>query len=77
MASSEIRPRIHQLVEEANDNQLDAIPEVLEPSSSRYSQEEVNSFYKRVDLFEEGGRKGYSVEDSHALIRSKFKQHGL
>ncbi|MES2645552.1 MAG: hypothetical protein V4717_01660 [Bacteroidota bacterium] len=77
MASSEIRQQIHQLVEEANDNQLDAILEVLKPSSSRYSQEELNSFYKRVELFEAGGSEGYSVEESHALIRSKFKQHDL
>ena len=77
MANSDIRQRIHQLVDKANDNQLDVLLEVLEPSLSRYTPEEINSFYTRVQLFEASGSKGYSVEESHALIRNKFKQHDL
>jgi hypothetical protein len=77
MVSSEIRQHIHKLVDEANENQLDAVLEMLEPSSSRYTQEELNSFYQHVKLFEESGSKGYSVTESHEFIRNKYKQHGL
>jgi hypothetical protein len=77
MATQEILSQIHKLVDEANDNQLDAVLEVLKPSSTRYTSEELNSFYQRTRLFEESGSKGYSVEESHALIRNKHKQHGV
>jgi hypothetical protein len=77
MVTPAIRQQIHQLIDEANDNQLDAVLEVLKPSSSRYTEEELNSFYQRAKLFEENGSKGYSVKESHELIRNKFKQHGL
>ena len=75
MMNSEIRQQIHKLVDEANENQLDAVLEVLQPTPSHYSQEEINSFYLRAKHFEDSGSKGYSVEESHALIRSKHKQH--
>ena len=75
--NSEIRQQIHKLVDEANENQLDAVLEVLQPSPSPYTQEEINSFYLRTKQFEDNGSKGYSTEESHALIRSKHKQHGV
>ncbi len=65
--NSEIRQQIHKLIDEANENQLDAVLEVLQPSPFRYTQEEINSFYLRAKQFEESGSKGYSVEESHAL----------
>lgn len=67
--NSEIRRQIHKLIIEANENQLDAVPEVLLPSAFRYAQEKINSFYLRARQFEESGSKGYSVEESHGLIR--------
>ena len=73
MLNSEIRQQIHTLIDQANENQLDAVLEVLQPSSSRYTQTEIDSFYLRAKQFEENGSKGYSVEESHALIRSKHK----
>ncbi len=76
MNNATIRQQIHKLIDEANDNQLDVVLEVLTPSSSRYTQEELNSFYQRSQLFEESGNNGYSVEESHELIRNKHKQHG-
>jgi hypothetical protein len=69
MITSDVRQQIHKLVDEANEHQLDAILEVLTPTSSRYTQEEINSFYNRVKLFEEGGIKGSSVAEAHANIR--------
>jgi hypothetical protein len=73
MLNSEIRQQIHTLIDQANENQLDAVLEVLQPSSSRYTQAEIDSFYLRTKQFEANGSKGYSVEESHALIRSKQK----
>jgi hypothetical protein len=70
MINPEIRQKIHKLIDEANENQLDAVLELLQPSHSRYTQEEINSFYLRAKRFEDSGSKGYSVEESHALIRS-------
>jgi hypothetical protein len=74
MITSEVRQQIHKLLDEANEHQLDAVLEVLTPSNSRYTPEEINSFYNRVKLFEEGGSKGSSVEEAHANIRSKYNQ---
>ena len=76
MDNAAIRQQIHKLIDEANDNQLDVVLEVLTPSSSRYTQEELDSFYQRLQLFVDSGSKGYSVEESHALIRNKHKEHG-
>ena len=76
MDTNSIRQQIHKLIEEANDNQLDVILEVLSPTSSRYTQDELNSFYKRTQLFEESGSNGYSVDESHELIRNKHKHNG-
>ncbi|MES2775347.1 MAG: hypothetical protein V4722_14330 [Bacteroidota bacterium] len=77
MVTPEIRQQIHQLIDEANDNQLEIILDVLSPGSKRYSQEDLDNFNERARLFEEGGSKGYSVEESRALIRNKYKQHGV
>ena len=76
MLNSDIRQQIHKLIDEANENQLDAVLEVLQPAASPYTPEEINSFYQRAKQFEDSSINGYSVEESHALIRSKFKQHG-
>jgi hypothetical protein len=74
MITSDVRQQIHKLVDEANEHQLDAVLKVLTPSNSRYTQEEINSFYNRVKLFEEGGSKGTLVAEAHANIRSKYNQ---
>ncbi len=71
MITSEVRKQIHKLVDEADEHLLDAVLEVLTPSSSRYTQEEINSFYNRIKLFEESGSKGSSVAEAHANICSK------
>ena len=45
--------QIHKLVDKADQSQLDAVLELLQPSSTRYSAEEINSFYGRVKKFED------------------------
>jgi len=76
MHHSDIRKQIHNLIDEANENQLNAVLEMLQPAASSYTPDEINSYYQRAKQFEYSGSKGYTVEESHALIRSKFKQHG-
>ena len=65
------RLEIHKLIDKANEHQLDAVLEVLTPSNSRYTQEEIDSFYNRVRLFEESGSKGSSVVDAHSNVCKK------
>ena len=69
--------QIHKLVDKADQSQLDAVLELLQPSSARYSPEEINSFYGRLKRFEDDGGKGFSVNESHELIRNKYKRDGL
>ncbi|QEC66888.1 hypothetical protein FRZ67_06105 [Panacibacter ginsenosidivorans] len=75
MVNSEIRDQIHKLIDKASDTQLDAVLQVLESSSveNKYTKEDFDSFYERITMFETDGSKGYSVEESHAMIRNKQK----
>jgi hypothetical protein len=75
MVNAELRKQIHKLIDKASDTQLDSVLQVLESSSidNKYSQEDINSFYERLQMFEEGGSRGYSVEESHNMIRNKQK----
>lgn len=77
MINSKIRDQIHKLIDKASDTQLDAVLQVLESSSinNKYSKEDLDSFYERIQMFEDSGNNGYSVEESHAMIRNKHK-HG-
>ncbi|HEX5153872.1 MAG TPA: hypothetical protein VFW07_20640 [Parafilimonas sp.] len=78
MINSEIRDHIHKLIDKASDTQLDAVLQVLESSSieNKYTQEDIDLFYERIQLFEDSGSNGYSVKESHAMIRNKHKQRG-
>jgi hypothetical protein len=78
MINPEIREHIHKLIDKASDTQLDAILQVLQSSSieNKYSEEDLDLFYERIKLFEADGSNGYSVNESHAMIRNKPKQHG-
>ena len=74
MVQSEIRQKIHKLIDQADENRLDTILEVLQPSSRRYSTDELNSFYNHMNSFDSGGSLGLSVKESHNLIREKFNK---
>jgi len=69
-----IRKELHELIDRADENQLEIVREVLRPSTSRYSTQEIDSFYERIHLFEESGSNGYTVDESHSMIRDKHKQ---
>ena len=72
-ADADIRDHIHKLIDKASNTQLDAVLQVLESSSidNKYSQEDIDSFYERIQMFEDSGSNGYAVEESHAIIRNK------
>ena len=69
-----IRKELHELIDRADENQLEIVREVLQPFTSRYSNQEMASFYQRIQVFEEGGSNGYSVDESHSMIRNNYKQ---
>ena len=75
MITPEIRSRIHNLIDKATDTQLDAVLQVLESSSidNKYTQQDIDSFYERINMFENSDNSGYSVEESHNMIRAKQK----
>ncbi len=77
MVSQDILKELHNLIDRADEIQLDIIREVLQPSNSRYSQQEIDSFYHRIQMFEESGSNGYSVNESHAAIRNKYNQRNI
>lgn len=74
MINSEVRLQIHKLVDEANEQQLDAVLEALKPYNNRYTQDEINCFYNRIKLIEESESSGSSVAEAHANIRSKYNE---
>jgi hypothetical protein len=69
MNTSAIRQQIYKLVDEANEHQLDAVLKILNQHTSRYKQEEINSFFNRVKFFEESGSKGSSFTEFNGNIR--------
>jgi hypothetical protein len=77
MISSDVLQYIHKPVDEADEAQLATVLEILKPRVNKYSQNELDEFYDKVRVFEEGGSNGYSIEQANAKIRNKHKQSGL
>jgi len=77
MVSQEIRKELHNLIDKADEIQLEIVRVVLLPSNSRYSQQEIDTFYRRIQLFEDSGSNGYSVNESHAAIRNKYNRRNV
>jgi len=76
MANPEMRHQTHKKVAESKDEQLNTTSNVLSVST-RYSKDALNTFYQRAKEFEENGSQGFSIEESHSLIRNKYKQGDL
>ena len=69
--TSDIRQKVHALIDEANDTQLNAVLAILDSnSSSPYSQADIDVFYQRLQSLEEDGSIGYSIEEARDLIRN-------
>jgi hypothetical protein len=63
--------KFHKLIDKASDTQLDAVLQLLESSSinNKYLKQDLDSFYERIQMFEDSGSNGYSVKESHTMIR--------
>ena len=72
MSIAEIRQRLHQYIDKADDSDVTVMYSFLEQRSFKphaYSEEELNEFYRRREKFPKGESKGYSVEEVHNYIR--------
>ena len=72
MGIADIREQLHKYINVANDNDIAAIYSYIEAKSiqpHKYSEEELNEFYRRKEKYMSGESKGYSVEEVHDYIR--------
>lgn len=76
MTTTETRQHIHKLVDEATGDTLDAVLEILEPSTN-YTKEELNIIYERDKQYQLGKVKPQTLEESRQFIFDKLKQNGL
>ena len=69
--TSDIRQKVHALIDEANDIQLNAVLAILDSSAlSPYTSSDIDAFYKRLQMVEEEGG-GYTLEEAHNKIRNR------
>ena len=75
MSIAEIKQQLHEYIDVANDKDVADIYSFIENKSaqSKYSEDELNEFYRRRDNFLSGKSKGYSVEEVHSFIRNGKK----
>ena len=75
MSIAEIKQQLHEYIDVANDKDVADIYSFIEnkAAQSKYSEDELNEFYRRRDNFRSGKSKGYSVEEVHNYIRQGGK----
>lgn len=76
MSITEIREKIHQLVDTASDGYLVEVLDLLEQehssSSYKYSKEDIERFNKQAELYEQGKLKTYTFEEVKAMIKTNY-----
>ena len=73
MNTAEVRKQLHKYIDVANDDDIAAVLSFVEDKSEptySFSEEELNEFYRRRELFIKSGSKGYTVEEAHGFIRN-------
>lgn len=70
METAEIKQKLHQFIDLANDADAKAIYSFIEKQYSNYSQEELREFYDRRDRFLSGQSRGFTVRETHDYVRS-------
>jgi hypothetical protein len=73
----EMRQRIHQFVENANEADINAMYSSLEhkiEGRPEFSESELNMFYERSENSHSGKSRMYTVEEAHALVRNSWKK---
>jgi hypothetical protein len=80
MKATDIKQKLHQYIDTADEKKLQAIYTILEDEIEGdffYSKEEINSFYDRRKKHLTGESKSYSVKEAHNSIRQNPKANGL
>jgi len=73
MNTTAIRQQLHQYIEDADDNKIEAIFTILQTdmkASSSYTDEELKKFYDRREKYQQGNTTTYNAEEAHEYIRN-------
>lgn len=70
METAEIKRKLHQFIDLANEADAKAIYSFIEKQYSNYSKEELQEFYERRDKFLSGQSRSYTVRETHDYVRS-------
>lgn len=78
MSITEIREKIHQLVDTASDGYLAEVLDLLEQehsssSSYKYSKEDIERFNEISQDLKNNPTSGMSVEEAHQFVRNTYK----
>ena len=73
--ATDIRNQIHHLVDSASEYQLEEVLEILQPSNSNYSKEDIERFHKIAKDHELGLSKSYSMKEAFEITRNKAKRN--
>jgi len=71
-----VREELHKMIDEADDERLDEIYGLLNDDGtnySKYSDEDLEMFYSRLEEHEAGGGKNYTIEEVFNMVRNKKK----
>ena len=77
---AEIKQRLHQYIDTADENKLEAIYTILENEIEGefiYNAEDIKILDELAQEHLDGTSKSYTVEEAHDIIRQNRKSHGL
>ena len=71
MTTMEIRQRLHQYIDAADDDQINATYTIVQGNTEqqRFSADDLKKIYGRRSDYLEGKTATYSVEEAHNIIR--------
>ena len=76
MMITEIRQQLHEYIDSADDKNVEALYTILIPGmqQTKVSADELKQFYDRRDKHLSGKVEAYSLDDAHAIVRTKPKK---
>ena len=72
METIQKRQKLHEYIDIADDEKVNALFTILESdndNSCQYSSEDINMFYERRERYLKGGGKKFTVEESFDWVR--------
>ncbi len=69
-----VKEALHKIIDEAPDSELQEIYNWINegmPKTYQYAADEIDKFYRRLELHEENPGASCSVKEAHELIRKK------